>query len=130
MTTHCLNCNKVLEGRQGKKFCNAYCKSNFHYEKNKDNEPSIFRKIESQLKKNRKILKKFNQAGKATVRENHLMDQGFNPRVLTHYWKNAKGGTYLFCFEFGFMKIRENNRTKYSLIKWQAYMSGVLDHSP
>jgi len=31
-----------------------------------------------------------------------LIDQGFNPKFFTHYWKNNKGDVYLFCYEYGF----------------------------
>lgn len=129
MPGYCKNCQRELEGRMDKKFCTPYCKSNYHYEKNKGKIPSVFKKIDYHLKKNRLLLKKFNLAGKATVREEKLLKEGFNPRIFTHYWKNAKGGTYLFCYEYGFMKLLENNKYKYSLITWQSYMKGVLDDS-
>jgi uncharacterized Zn finger protein (UPF0148 family) len=119
---HCANCKKVLEGRTGKRFCDPYCKSNFHYLKNKEKEQSVFKHIDQALKRNRRILKDFNKAGKATVREEILIGEGFNPKFFTHYWRNSKGQAYLFCYEFGFMKITENNRTKYSLVIWQSYM--------
>jgi len=118
----CLSCNEILEGRRDKKFCNDYCRSAYHYEKNLDKEPTMFQFIERQLKVNRMILKDYNKGGKVTVRKEVLLDEGFNPKYFTHYWKNEKGQVYLFCFEYGFLALRENNRQKYVLVKWQPYM--------
>ncbi len=119
----CLNCQKTIEGRVGKKYCDDYCKSNYHYELCKKKDQSFFKSIDLQLKKNRRILKEYNKAGKATVREEVLISEGFNPKFFTHFWKNQQGKAYLFCYEYGYMKITENNKTKYSLVKWQPYMS-------
>lgn len=118
----CSNCGKEMEGRVGKRFCDAYCKSNYHYQLNKDKEQTFFKEIDTVLKKNRKILKEYNKAGKATVREEVLLAEGFNPNFFTHFWRNSGGHVYLFCYEYGFMKIKENDRTKYSLVTWQKYM--------
>ncbi len=78
--------------------------------------------VDNQLKLNRRILKAYNKAGKATVRVQILKSEGFNPKFITHYWKNLKGDVYLFAYEFGFLKRTENNKEKYVLIKWQPYM--------
>ncbi len=119
----CLNCQKEIEGRIGKKFCNDYCKSNYNYVKNKPKESSLFKKIDKQLKLNRRILMDFNKAGKATVRKEILIAAGFDPNFFSHYWKNSQGDVYLFCYEYGFLKRTENGRTKFVLVTWQAYMS-------
>jgi hypothetical protein len=62
----------------------------------------LFKTIDAQLKKNRRLLKLFNKAGKATVRKEVLIEKGFNPRFFTHYraadrWKAGNGNVYLFC---------------------------------
>jgi len=118
----CLNCNKELSGRSDKVFCDAYCKSSFHYKKKQGEKKSLFESIDKQLKTNRRLLKLFNKAGKAVVRKEELIAEGFNPKYLTHYWKNAKGEVYLFCYEFGFLEKQENSKPKYVLVKWQDYM--------
>ena len=119
----CLNCDTGLEGRVGKKYCSDYCKSNYNYEKNKLKENSLFKKIDNQLKLNRRLLKEFNRAGKATVRQEKILEEGFNPKYFTHYWKNKKGDVYLFCYEYGFLKRTENGKVKYVLVEWQEYMN-------
>ncbi|OEK06020.1 hypothetical protein A8C32_19525 [Flavivirga aquatica] len=118
----CLACEKELKGRSDKKFCDLYCKSSFHYKKSLEEAPRFYNKVNNQLKLNRRILKSYNKAGKATVRAETILDLGFNPNFFTHYWKNKKGDIYLFVYEYGFLKKRENNKEKYVLIKWQEYM--------
>lgn len=118
----CLECHKIIGGRSDKKFCDPYCKSAYHYKKSLEETPAFYIQVHKQLKLNRKILKNYNKAGKATIRSEVLMKQGFNPNFFTHYWKNTKGDIYLFVYEYGFLKRKEANAEKYILIKWQEYM--------
>ncbi len=119
---NCLYCNTELKGRIDKKFCDLHCKGLYHYKKNQEEAPRFYNYVDNQLKLNRRILKAYNKAGKATVRSEVLLKEGFNPKFITHYWKNNKGDVYLFAYEFGFLKRTENNKEKYVLIKWQPYM--------
>ena len=119
----CMECNEVLEGRTDKKFCNSYCKSAYHHKINRQNGSDLFITIDRQLKINRKILKSYNKGGKATVRKQELVKDGFNPTYFTHYWKATNGNIYLFCYEYGFMEIREHDIPKYVLVQWQEYMN-------
>ncbi len=121
--SHCKFCNEEITGREGKKFCNQYCKSAYHYKKTKAEEPSFFLKVDKQLKTNRRILKKYNKAGKSYLRVEKMNEEGFNPKFFTHYWKNSKGEVYLFCFEYGFLRTQNNGVDKYLLVKWQDYMN-------
>jgi len=91
----CLSSGEAFEGRAGKKFCSSYCRSAYHY-RNKQAD-SLSHQIDRQLKQNRQILKKYNQAGKSTVRQEILLKEGFNPRYFTHFWKAKNGNVYLFC---------------------------------
>ncbi|MEP6260086.1 MAG: hypothetical protein ABJ092_00805 [Gillisia sp.] len=118
----CPVCEKPLKGRSDKKFCDPSCKSAFHYQALQEQGRSFYSRVDRQLKTNRRILKKFNKAGKATVRSEVLIEQGFDPKFFTHYWKNAKGEVYLFVYEFGFLGKMENARKKYVLVTWQPYM--------
>lgn len=123
MNRLCLNCQSELHGRVDKKYCSEYCKSNFNYELKKNKAVSLFKSIDQQLKLNRRLLRDFNKAGKSTVRAEKIVAAGFNPKYFTHYWKNKKGDVYLFCYEFGFLKRTENNKSKYILVEWQDYMN-------
>ena len=122
ITNICLACKKKMTGRSDKKFCDLYCKSSFHYKKSLEEAPRFYNKVDNQLKLNRRILKNFNKAGKATLRATLILDLGFNPNFFTHYWKNTKGDVYLFIYEYGFLKRKEHNVEKYVLIKWQQFM--------
>lgn len=118
----CKACGKELTGRSDKLFCDLHCKSSYHYRKSLEEAPRFYNKVDNQLKQNRRILKSYNKAGKATVRSSVLESEGFNPKFFTHYWKNTKGDIYLFVYEYGFLKKKENNVEKYILVKWQNYM--------
>lgn len=119
----CLACNSNLQGRSDKVFCDAHCKSSYHYRRSIEETPRFYIQVDNQLKLNRKILKNFNKAGKATVRSTKLIELGFNQKYFTHYWKNNKGDIYLFVYEFGFLKRVEHGIEKYILIQWQDYMN-------
>ena len=118
----CKNCGKKLEGRKDKIYCSTYCRSAFQYKENKNKEGTLYQRIDSQLKLNRRILKLYNKSGKATVRKNVLFEEGFDPKYFTSYWKNTKGEVYLFVYEYGFLNRKENGNEKYVLVKWQDYM--------
>ncbi|MCK5815069.1 MAG: hypothetical protein KAH07_03910 [Flavobacteriaceae bacterium] len=118
----CLACNSNLQGRSDKVFCDAHCKSSYHYRKSIEGTPRFYIQVDNQLKLNRKILKAFNKAGKAIVRSNKLIELGFNPNFFTHYWKNTKGDVYLFVYEYGFLKHKEFGKEKFILVTWQDYM--------
>ncbi|SDX50725.1 MULTISPECIES: hypothetical protein [Aequorivita] len=119
----CKSCNKLLSGRSDKKFCDTYCKSSYHYQKSIEEKPNFYTKVDKQLKTNRRILKNFNRAGKATVRSEILINKGFNPNFFTHYWKNKNQDVYLFIYEYGFLKKSEHGVEKFVLVKWQEYMT-------
>lgn len=118
----CLFCEKSMTGRSDKKFCDLHCKSAYHYKKLREEVPPFYFKVDNQLKLNRRLLKSYNKSGKSTVRSKTVLNQGFNPRYFTHYWKNQKGDIYLFVYEFGYLKKTEHGIEKYILIKWQDYM--------
>ena len=115
----CLKCEKKLEGRRDKKFCDKYCKSQFHYEQNLGIKAKRYSVILEQLKKNRRLLGKYNKAGLVTMSCFKLTEKGFNPSFFTNYWKNKRGEVYLFVFEYGFLKKGD----KYILVEWQEYMN-------
>ena len=118
----CVACGKELSGRSDKRFCDLHCKSSYHYKRSLEEAPRFYNRVDNQLRTNRRILKKYNKAGKATVRSSIIKNEGFDSNFFTHYWKNAKGDVYLFVYEYGFFKKKEHNIEKYILIKWQDYM--------
>ena len=119
---NCLNCGKKLTGRTDKKYCDPQCKSSHQYKREKEQPERFYNKVDNQLKLNRKLLKEYNKAGKAIIRSEVLLGEGFDPKFFTHYWKNQKGDVYLFVYEYGFLKKMEHHVEKFVLIKWQDYM--------
>ena len=118
----CPICEAIIVGRSDKKFCSMKCKSIGQYEKRQKSE-GFFLKVEKQLRINRKLLKKFNRSGFATIKKVELISAGFNPKFFTHFWKNAKGEVYLFVYEYGFLRKKNNGKEKYILVTWQEYMN-------
>ncbi len=121
----CEICDDVLQGRKDKRFCSDKCKSASQYDRRITNEGFFF-EIGKQLRINRKVLKKYNQTGYTTLRRPVLHEEGFNPNVFTHYWKNKDGEVYLFVYEYGFRRIEKDGKEKYLLIEWQEYMRAQL----
>jgi predicted nucleic acid-binding Zn ribbon protein len=93
----CIECGSLITGRSDKLFCMPSCKSIYHYKKKKKKTQKMFVTIDKQLKQNRRLLRHFNHAGKSTIRKEKLLQAGFDPQFLTHYWKNSKGDVYLYC---------------------------------
>lgn len=120
----CPVCESKIIGREDKKFCSLKCKSAHQYQQRKKSE-ALFFKIDKQLKKNRNLLKKYNQTGFASIEISKFEQMGFNPNYFTHYWKNKKGEVYLFCYEYGFLKKKAKGKLRYVLIEWQDYMKGT-----
>jgi len=118
----CVECGSEIDGRVDKLFCMPSCKSIYHYKRKKAQKNSLFKKIDKQLKLNRRLLAQFNQAGKSVIRKQNLIQNGFNPKYFTHYWKNKAGDVYLFCYEYGFLRKNERGKEKYVLVTWQKYM--------
>jgi hypothetical protein len=118
------NCAKTVEGRRDRQFCSEYCKSEYHYSERKKTGKTYFKlEVDEVLRKNRAILAKYNIKSKATVRKSVLLEEGFNPRFFTHYWKNKAGDTYLFCYDQGFKEVKDNHKDKYLLVLWQDGMA-------
>ncbi|MBC8769358.1 hypothetical protein H4O18_15280 [Arenibacter sp. BSSL-BM3] len=119
----CPVCGTTVKGRSDKKFCSIKCRSINQYENRQETE-AFYLKVDRQLKINRKLLKKYNRSGYTTIRKTVLIENGFNPKFFTHYWKNQKGDVYLFVYEYGFLFKADKGRDKYVLVIWQEYMAG------
>jgi len=118
----CPVCDAPVKGRSDKKYCSKKCKSIEQYEQRQRTEV-FYIKVDRQLKINRKILKRFNKSGYTVIRKNELLNQGFDPKFFTHYWKNKKEDIYLFVYEYGFLAKKFNGIDKYVLVTWQDYMN-------
>jgi hypothetical protein len=123
----CLDCGKPLgPGKLGKKYCDEYCKSNYHNRQNREKKtipaispnpeppkrklPEVFERIHEIMWNNREILKDIcDEEDKATrIRMRNLLGRGFNPKYMTSQSEPAfqSGHVYNFCYEYGY---REDN---------------------
>ena len=118
----CPVCGARVQGRVDKKYCSLKCKNVAQDEKRSMNE-QFYLQVDRQLKTNRKILKRYNLSGFTTLRKDVLIQEGFDPKFFTHYWKNAKGQVYLFCYDFGFLDLDASGKNKYLIVEWQEYMN-------
>ncbi len=118
----CPVCGFPVKGRSDKVFCSRKCKSIEQYE-NREKTEGFYLRVDKQLRMNRKVLKKYNKSGYTTIRKQELIEEGFNPKFFTHYWRNKKGEVYLFVYEYGFLSLMNNAKEKYVLVTWQDYMN-------
>lgn len=101
----CLFCDKTLNGRADKKFCNDYCRNAYNNQLKSANSP-VVRNINNTLIKNRRILESIlGQEEMAKSPKEKLLQQGFNFKYLTHSYTNKKGNVYFFCYEYGYLPL-------------------------
>ena len=96
----CLECESVLKGRKDQKFCSDLCRNAYHNKNNEDANRFV-RRINSILRKNRRILEHLNPEGKTTIDGLLLAEMGFNFHYYTNIYTTQKGASYFFCYEFG-----------------------------
>jgi hypothetical protein len=110
LVKNCLNCNKTLQGRADKKFCDDYCR-NAYNNKLKSAANNLIRKINYTLSKNRRILASLlpEDEKMVTVTEEKLNKSGFDFKYNTHHITNKNGQMYFFCYEYGYLPL-ENHR--------------------
>jgi hypothetical protein len=101
----CLSCGKNLMGRADKKFCNDYCRNAYNNSLKSANSP-VVRNVNNALLKNRKILETtLGEEGMVKTTKAKLLEKGFQFKFLTHSYKNQKGQTYFFCYEYGYLPL-------------------------
>ena len=84
------------------------------YKKNTD--PIWVKEITAALKKNRKIMELLvpKDTGKIKISQQKLLAKGFNFGYHTHTYTTKVGSNYSFCYEYGYLKIDNEN---YMLVK-------------
>ena len=110
---YCLLCNEKLEGRIDKKFCSDYCRTEYHNNRNRLSAETI-RKINTILKRNRKILAELNPVKRTAVTKQILLAKGFSFKYFTNEYITKNGNRYYMCYEYGY---REISNQKYLLVK-------------
>jgi len=110
-TIQCVNCNKKIKSKYpNKKYCGKKCALAYHYKKNKTEKQSSIRKLNIILAKNRNILESLFPNDKETVKvsRNLLIQHGFDFNYLTQFRPAKKGGNYIYCYEYGYLELKNN----------------------
>ncbi len=99
----CLSCEKPIQGRADKKFCDDYCRNNYNNTLNADTN-NFVRNVINTLRKNRRILEDLipekEETGKTT--KDKLLQKGFQFQFVTETYTTKKGDIYFYCFEYGY----------------------------
>jgi hypothetical protein len=66
------------------------------------------RKVNNNLRKNRRILDKFNPKGKGKVHRLALLEEGFNFHYFTNIYKTKSGKEYFFVYDQGYIKLDDD----------------------
>lgn len=105
----CKYCHKSIKsGRSDKKFCDSACKDSY-YNAIKSEEQGEISKIDSILKKNRRVLKTLFDVKKPdkVVPREELIRQGFEFGFLTHVGvTKAKSNEITFCYDYGYREVK------------------------
>jgi len=108
----CRNCGeRIIFGRTDKKFCTDVCRIDYNNKvkiQRRGDHPEFVKKITRILTNNHQILRKLNAHGKTIVSEQYLIDLGFNFNYQTSYQTTKKGDVYHFCFDQGYLKIKDS----------------------
>ena len=108
----CLTCGTMLAGRIDKKFCDDYCRSmHNNKEYNTNRGATIIRKVNSILRKNRRILEELLAPNeeKAKVEKAKLTGRGFNFDFYTSAFSHKRGVVYYFCYEYGYLSMETDH---------------------
>jgi len=114
----CETCGDTITGRSDKRFCSDYCRNTKHNQINRDSS-NYMRKVNNILRRNRRILMRFNPNGKAKVVGTTLMEEGFNFAYYTNIYETKKGAKYYFCYDQGYLKLDDG---WYALVERQSYV--------
>jgi hypothetical protein len=118
MKKKCQECGADLLGRTDKRFCSPECRTTYYNRANSD-KTNFMRNINNILRKNRRILEKYNPDGKSKVHKAKLLNDGFKFGYFTNIYQTKSGKTYYFCYEQGYLPIESD---WYALVVRQEYV--------
>lgn len=112
----CLECSAPIRGRADKKFCDDHCRSVHHHKSFGDSDNEV-RRINYQLRRNRKVLSDLLDNSKRTrVSLTRLVEAGFNFSYFTHVSKSPQGELFTICYDCGYLKNPDNSCV---LVRWK-----------
>ena len=94
----CPYCNKEIEGRTDKMFCDDRCRTNYYYQVNSEHK-SYIRTVNRTLLKNCGILRNLNPSGRRVVTKQYLEEQGFDFNSFTSIYTTRKGKKYYVVYD-------------------------------
>ena len=113
----CLQCGSTFRGRADKKFCDDYCRNNYH-NRIKAHSNNNIRNINNALGRNRRILKDLLPAEEKMVKttKEKLLNHGFSFKYITHKFTNKTGSTYYYCYDHGYLALDDE---RYLIVHWR-----------
>ena len=106
---HCPMCGSKISGRSDKIYCSVKCKSQYHLERKAQHLP-FTSPIDKILHRNWIILTEYYEitgTRKFFVSKAELNKAGFHINYFTTIHTNAKGKTYYYVYNFGWMEFSE-----------------------
>jgi hypothetical protein len=107
MKNVCKECQRPLQGRSDKKFCDDYCRVSYHSKSNRDN-LEVVRQINKILKKNRQILQECLQKYGNSIPRKYLEWNSFKFQFYTHLMTYSKKETIKYCYDLGIAEISQS----------------------
>jgi hypothetical protein len=107
MEKQCLDCAEPIKGRADKKFCDDQCRSNYN-NRLKSETSDFVKEVNTVLRRNRNVLQQLNPDGKTKISREKLLGKGFSFQYYTHTYQTQKGNTYYFCYEYGYLKLEND----------------------
>ncbi len=104
MKPTCKQCGDVLRGRTDKQYCDDQCRSAFHNAQN-SNSTNFMRTTHRIMRRNWKVLHRFENDGIHELPLIEAQKQGFNEDVVTGIYR-ANGQMLYRCYEYSF-EVRE-----------------------
>jgi hypothetical protein len=112
----CLACGEPLKGRVDKKFCDDQCRSQYNNRNNSDTTTKM-RNVNNILRKNRRILQQaLADSFTARMPKTRLTEKGFNTKYHTHTYTTRDDHTYVFCYEYGYLPLKNDSVV---VVKWK-----------
>lgn len=103
----CPECGEPIKGRADKKFCSDLCRNSYNNKLNADT-TNYVRNVNNILRRNRRIMEELNPQGKISVPKSKLSAKGFDFGFFTNTYKNKDGEMYYFCYEYGYLPIKND----------------------
>lgn len=104
----CQECGTPLKGRRDQKFCADHCRNQFN-NRNYAQKLAQQRQINRILMHNQQILARFLLVEKKRkVMALDLQVKGYNFDFHTHRKQAKNGQVYIFCYDFGYLRLASN----------------------